>query len=294
MKQNRRSFLRMAGGAGALMVANPSMAFSGKVKQTKITILHTNDLHSQIDAYDENHPKYPNMGGFARRAALVAQVRDREEHVLLLDAGDLFQGSPYYNFFKGELEVKLMNQMQYDAVTLGNHEFDNGEAMLFEQFVKANHPVLCANYVFEKQGWRDLVQPFILKQYDDVTIGIMGLSINPKGLIADDNFKGIVYKDAIETANDLALQLKETEGCDFVIALTHLGIDSDTELAQASQHIDLIIGGHSHTFLKEPLLVPNKQGQDVLINQMGWAGVYLGRIDLFMTNGQSKIKSQRL
>ncbi len=281
MLRNRRWFLKSLGAASAFMMVKPSFAMDKRKDLLKITVLHTNDLHSQIDAYSKDHTSYPGMGGFARRAAIVKQIREMEQNVLLLDAGDLFQGSPYFNFFKGELEIKLMNQLGYDAMTIGNHEFDNGAEMLFEQLIHANYPILSANYSFSDPDWAKLVKPYVIKTYGKLKVGIMGLSINPQGLILPDNFKGITYRNDIDVANETAGILKNDEGCDFIIALTHLGIKRDLELAKESAHIDLILGGHSHTFLEEPMQVQNKLNKNVLINQMGWAGVYLGRIDLY-------------
>lgn len=278
MKLNRRQFVKNTAIAGSFLTAGAvNIASKGKTK--RLTILHTNDVHSQIEPLPENHKYYPGLGGFARRAELVQKIRSEEENVLLLDAGDFFQGTPYFNFFKGELEVKLMSALKYDAVVLGNHEFDNGTLPLYKALKEAEFTVLSANYDFLYKEWNKLVQPFKIFNFDGINVGVIGLCINNKNLIDDKNFDGISYSDPIPIAEDLGALLKERFQCSLVIGLSHLGIHDDKKLASETSNIDLILGGHTHTLLEEPLVIKNKMGKNVIINQVGSKGAYLGRLN---------------
>ncbi len=292
MMTSRRNFIKnIALGAAAGSLVLPSCNLSGK--DVTITILHTNDVHSHIDPFPEDHNKYPGQGGYARRSALIKQIRKSEVHVLLLDSGDIFQGTPYFNLYKGELDIKLMNLMQYDASTLGNHEFDNGADELAAQLKKAEFPFINSNYSFENSVLKDIIQPFKIIEKGGVKIGIIGLGIELSGLVDPGNFKGIKYNDPVEYGDKLAGYLKNQEGCDYIIALSHLGYKydsvkvSDYLLARNTAYIDLILGGHTHTFLNEPVVVKNLLGKDVVINQTGWGGVKLGRIDIVFSSDKS-------
>ncbi len=282
---SRRHFLKtLAAGATASYISLPSCI--SKNGPTKITILHTNDVHSQIDPFPENHAKYPGQGGYARRAALIKQVRKTEEHVLLLDSGDIFQGTPYFNFYKGELEIKLMNDMAYDASTIGNHEFDNGITELAKQMKKAEFPFVVSNYNLEKTNLSGLTQPYKIIQKGAIKIGIIGLCIDLNGLASPKNCISVDYLDPIAEGDKIAAHLKNNEHCDYVIALSHLGYHykndkvSDIVVGKNTQNIDLILGGHTHTFLEEPTCIKNKLNKNVYINQTGWGGIKLGRIDI--------------
>ncbi len=283
MKQkiDRREFIKHTGiiGAGALAIS-PLSAFANTTAK-KLVILHTNDVHSQIEPFPADHSKWPNLGGFARRSSLIQSIRAQEENVLLLDAGDYFQGTPYFNFFKGEVEVKLMNKLGYQVATIGNHEFDNGADALYDALKNAEFDIISANYEFEEERWQKLVSPYKIYQYGELKIGVLGLGIDPKGMIDPNNFKGIQFKDPLPVMNEVAQNLKQQQGCNLVIALTHLGYYHDEDLAENSQYVDVILGGHSHTFLEEPTRIKNKAGKDVLINQVGKSGVYLGRIEIY-------------
>ena len=293
---SRRNFIKnIALGAAAGSLVLPSCKVKGG--DTKITILHTNDVHSHIDPFPEDHSSYPNQGGFARRSALIKQVRRNEEHVLVLDSGDIFQGTPYFNFYKGELDIKLMNAMSYDVATIGNHEFDNGVEELAKQIKIAEFPFVNCNYDLEQSILKPLMQPYKIIQKGAVKIGIIGLGIELHGLVDPNKCGDIKYNCPIKSGDLLAGYLKDKENCDYVIALSHLGYQykgdkvDDIELAKNTEHINLILGGHTHTFLDQPTLVTNKNGKEVVINQTGWAGVNLGRLDIVF--GADK-KDQRL
>lgn len=260
-------------------------------KQTKkhITILHTNDVHSHVDPFPANDPNYANLGGAARRASLIQNIRKEQPNTLLLDAGDIFQGTPYFNFYGGELEFKLMSMMGYDAATIGNHDFDNGISGLAAQMPNASFTMLNANYDFKNTLMDGLTMPYRIFVKDGVRIGVFGIGIELAGLVNKKMYKETVYRDPIEISTDVVNTLRNSENCDLVICLSHLGYNytneskvSDNVLAQQTEGIDLIIGGHTHTFLEKPVIAQNKAGKFVLINQVGWGGIQVGRIDFYM------------
>jgi 5'-nucleotidase len=250
----------------------------------KITILHTNDTHSNIDPFPANHAKFPNRGGVERRFELIQKIRSEEENVLLLDAGDIFQGTPYFNKFGGILEMKLMTALGYDAATMGNHDFDGG----MDGFLKAKQfgkfPFLCSNYNFKNTILENQTQENTIINKGGIKIGIFGIGIELDGLVPKDKYKETLHLDPIELANHHAKLLKD-KGCDLIICLSHLGYEystnkiSDKILASKTTNIHLIIGGHTHTFLERPTVQKNRDGNTVLINQVGWGGINLGRID---------------
>jgi 5'-nucleotidase len=252
---------------------------------TRITILHTNDVHSRLEPFGADGGKLAGQGGVAARAALIDKIRQEEEHVLVLDAGDIFQGTPYFNLYKGEPEMKAMSLMGYDAATMGNHDFDAGVEGFAAQLPHARFPILVANYEFNGTALEGKTRPYQVFRKGDMRIGVFGLGIQIKGLVPDDACKGVVYLEPIQTAQSVVNKLRKKEGCDLVICLSHLGYDydyrkvSDKVLAKETEGIDLIIGGHTHTFLDAPTVLKNKAGADVWINQVGWAGVRLGRLD---------------
>lgn len=280
----RRLFLQQTGVvAGAAMVA-PSL-ISAKKKHSKLVILHTNDTHSNIDPFPVNHPKFPNMGGVSRRASLIKSTREQEEHVLLLDAGDIFQGTPYFNKFKGVLEMKTMAAMNYDIVTLGNHDFDIGMEAYKSALSHASFQVVNANYELASTPLSEVVKPYTIIQKAGFKIGVFGLGVNLQGLVPNENWKGLTYQDPVVTAQKQADILRK-EGCDVVICLSHLGYEyktdqvSDKVLAASTKGIDVIIGGHTHTFLEDLQEFKNKDGKAVFVNQVGYGGLKLGRIDI--------------
>lgn len=258
------------------------------VAQKKLTILHTNDIHSRIEpiAPDSPDTRSADKGGLLRVAAYVEQVRKESPNVLVFDSGDFSQGTPYYNLFKGEVEIQLMNAIGYDAITIGNHEFDFGMENMAHLFKMAHFPVVCANYEVKGSLLDGLVTPYtIIKKYG-LKIGVLGVGTQLSGMVQTHNYEGVVYHEPYEAANNAAAELKK-KGCDIVICLSHLGYTprtegaiSDQELAKRTRNIDLILGGHSHTFMKEPALYQNLDGKDVTIYQVGRNGIYVARIEI--------------
>ena len=289
----RRDFIQKTAASSVLLgLSGVSLSSFSTIDTKKITILHTNDTHSHIDPFPADHPKNPNMGGAARRAAIIESIRKEEKNVLLLDAGDIFQGTPYFNYYGGELEFKLMSMMQYDVATMGNHDFDNGIDGFYAQLPNAKFDFVSANYDFKNTVLNDIVKPYKIILKDGIKIGIFGLGVQLDGLVDKKLYKETVYNNPIEVAQDMTRILKEEKKCDLVICLSHLGFKykdepekpSDIVLAQKTKNIDLIIGGHTHTFLDKPVIEKNSEGKEVLINQVGCFGVNLGRIDFYLTN----------
>ena len=286
----RRDFLRQSllGTAGLTVLgglassAQAAVAAKGPIK---LTILHTNDMHSRIEPFPDNGGQWAGLGGMARRAALIKDIRSKEPNVLLLDSGDIFQGTPYFNFFGGELEYKLMSQMGYDASTLGNHDFDNGLDGLLRQLPNATFPFLVANYDFSKTPLAGRFAPYKVVEQQGVRIGVCGLGIELAGLVGDKNFGATAYLDPVAKAREVVTQLRGAGKCDLVICLSHLGYKyanakiDDRKLAAQVAGIDLILGGHTHTFLDAPEPIANPDGRSTLINQVGWSGINLGRLD---------------
>ena len=298
----RRNFIKNTAATSALLsLSGLSLTSFSTVKEKKITILHTNDVHSHIDPFPENHPRNPSMGGVARRANIIEQIRKEEENVLLLDAGDIFQGTPYFNYYGGELEFKLMSMMKYDLATLGNHDFDNGIDGFFAQLPNANFDFVSANYDFKNTELNGIVKPYKTFIKDGIKIGVFGLGIELEGLVDKKLYKETKYYNPIDVAKDITKTLKETEKCNLIICLSHLGFDyknekdkpSDLKLAAATQDIDLIIGGHTHTFLDKPVIKTNKAGKQVVINQVGAYGINLGRIDFYFSDETKYISKEK-
>lgn len=289
----RRDFIqKTAAGTALLGLANIGLSSFTTLETKKITILHTNDVHSHIDPFPVDHPRNPNMGGAARRAAIIENIRKEEEHVLLLDAGDIFQGTPYFNFYGGELEFKLMSMMQYDLATIGNHDFDNGIDGLYAQLPHAKFEFVSANYDFKNTVLDSHVKPYKIFNKGGIKIGVFGLGIELEGLVDKKAYKETVYHNPIEVAQDMARILKHNKKCDLVICLSHLGFSyknepnkvSDLDLAKKTKDIDLIIGGHTHTFLEKPVIQKNSEGKEVMINQVGCYGINLGRVDFYLSD----------
>ena len=292
----RRDFIQKTAASSALLgLANIGLSSFTTFDDKKITILHTNDVHSYIDPFPADHPRNPNMGGVARRATLIESIRMEEENVLLLDAGDIFQGTPYFNYYGGELEFKLMSMMHYDAATMGNHDFDNGIDGFYAQLPHAKFEFVSANYDFKNTILNEHVKPFKIFNKGGIKIGVFGLGIELEGLVDKKAYKETVYLDPIEIAQEMTRILKHKEKCDLVICLSHLGYSyknepnkiSDIVLAKKTKDIDLIIGGHTHTFLNKPVIEKNSDGKEVIINQVGCHGINLGRIDFYFSNDAS-------
>ncbi len=300
---SRRDFFKKLG-MGSLFLGFGAYTFGAKAatnKLTKISLLHTNDMHSHIDPFPESDPKHPGLGGFARINALVKKIRGEQEHTLLLDCGDIYQGTPYFNFFKGEAELKLMTKMGYDAGTIGNHEFDNGLVGISSQMKHMNFPFVNSNYDFTGTVLEGKIKPYTLFNKGDIKIGVFGIGVELEGLVSSKNCVGVTYNDPIETAKKMVTILKDQEQCDLVICLSHIGYSSrtggmcDMKLAKETSGIDVILGGHSHTLLETATRVRNLDGEEVVINQVGWAGIALGRIDVYIDKEEgTKLASSSL
>jgi 5'-nucleotidase len=293
----RRNFIQNTALSSAFLGLGGLSLSSFKSANTKhLTVLHTNDVHSYIDPFPANHPKNPNMGGVARRAALIESIRNENPNVLLLDAGDIFQGTPYFNYYGGELEFKLMSMMKYDLATIGNHDFDNGIEGLYKQLPNAEFEFVSANYDFKNTIMDGYVKPYKILDKNGIKVGVFGLGIRLDGLVDKKSYKETIYNSPLEVAQDMSRILKHEHRCDLVICLSHIGYKykdepdkiSDTKLASLTKDIDLIIGGHTHTFLDKPTVLKNSAGKDVLVNQVGCYGINLGRIDFYFDNDASK------
>lgn len=299
---NRRDFIQKTAAASALAMGGLSLSSFTTPTVKKITILHTNDVHSHIDPFLADDPKYPNMGGAARRSVVIQQIRQENPNTLLLDAGDIFQGTPYFNFYGGELEFKLMSMMQYDLATMGNHDFDNGLEGFKKQLPHAKFEFVSANYDFKNTILDGLVKPYKIFIKDGIKIGVFGLGIELFGLVEKKNYQETVYNDPLGVAQDMARTLRHHEKCDLVICLSHLGFMykdetskiSDLTLARNTKDIDLIIGGHTHTFLTKPYIEKNTEGKEVLVNQVGCYGLNLGRIDFYFEEGKISSKGKTI
>ncbi|WP_166387162.1 bifunctional metallophosphatase/5'-nucleotidase [Polaribacter sp. 11A2H] len=292
----RRNFIKQFCGASALVVGGFSLASFAEKQKRHITILHTNDTHSQIEPFKPNHSRNANKGGIARRATLIEQIRRENNNTLLLDAGDIFQGTPYFNYFGGELEFKLMSMLKYDVATIGNHDFDNSIEGLYKQLPNAKFDFVSANYDFKNTVLDTHVKPYKIIVKDGIKIGIFGLGIELEGLVSKKMYKETGYLNPVEITQDITNQLKNVEKCDLVICLSHLGYNyrrdpnkiSDLSLAKITKNIDLIIGGHTHTFLPKPTIVKNIDGKNTLVNQVGAYGINLGRIDFYFDEQNNK------
>ena len=293
---DRRKFLHQTAAAAVLTSVGGLTLPSFTKKRKHITILHTNDTHSRIEPFETSHHRYANKGGVARRATLVERIRTENANTLLLDAGDIFQGTPYFNYFGGELEFKLMSMLKYDVATIGNHDFDNSIEGLYKQLPNANFDFVAANYNFKNTVLDTHVKPYKIILKDGVKIGIFGLGIQLEGLVDPKMYKETKYLDPLEIAQDMSRILKEDEQCDLIICLSHLGYFykrnptkiSDLNLAKNTKNIDLIIGGHNHTFLPKPTIVRNSVDKNVLVNQVGAYGVNLGRVDFYFDENNEK------
>ena len=297
----RRTFIKNTAASTALLSVG-GIALSCTEQEVKqITILHTNDVHSHIDPFGPNDGRNANKGGVARRATLIQRLRQENPNTLLLDAGDIFQGTPYFNYYGGELEFKLMSMLDYDAATIGNHDFDNGIDGLYAQLPHAQFDFISANYNFKNTIMDGHVAPYKIFIKNGVRIGVFGLGIELEGLVGKDMFKETKYLDPIEIAQDMSRILKTEEQCDLIICLSHLGYDyenpqkvSDRSLARSTKDIDLIIGGHTHTFLNEPTVETNVIGKSVLVNQVGCYGLYIGKVDFYSEPKGTFFSSQSL
>ncbi|MCK4413132.1 MAG: metallophosphatase [Candidatus Eisenbacteria sp.] len=303
----RRGFLRHAGaglasiGLGSLAGGlegwfQDALARPGDSDELVITVLHTNDVHSRIDPFPADGGRNAGLAGAARRASLIDRIRAENPRTLLLDAGDVFQGTPYFNLFKGEVDFKVMSALGYDAMTVGNHDFDAGIDGLQAALKYADFELVSANYDFSQTPLADRIKPFITRTFDDVRIGIFGLGVGLEGLVAPALRRGVIYREPYPVAAEMVRRLREQEACDLVICLSHMGNQGyhgepgEQELAREVTGIDLIIGGHSHTFMEEPSRVHHGD-RETLVFQVGWGGINLGRVDFHVRRG-AVIRSQ--
>ena len=295
---SRREFLQQSLLAAGVIPLTETLAEAGvkKEKLTKITILHTNDVHSHVEPFPENHKRYPGKGGVQNRYNLINKLRAENPNTLLFDCGDIFQGTPYFNYFGGELEFKLMSMLKYDLATIGNHDFDNSIEGLYKQLPNAKFDFVSANYDFSNTVLDTHVKPYKTFLKDGIKIGVFGIGIKLGGLVDPSMYKETEYLDPIEITQDMTRILKEDEQCDLIICLSHLGYNyrnsstkmSDLKLAAATKNIDLIIGGHTHTFLPKPTVVKNIEEKNMLVNQVGCYGINLGRVDFYFDNDKNK------
>ena len=314
---DRRGFLKtsLAGGAIALsprsalqLLSTPAWsAISAPLLEvaageTLITILHTNDTHSQIDPLPTNDKQYPDKGGVARRATLVKRIRQENPNTLMIDAGDVFQGTPYFNFYKGEVEYKSMSLIRYDVGTLGNHDFDNGVAALAAAMKFATFEFVSANYDVRGTPLERRVKPYTVRVIGGVRVGLFGLGVSPDNLITPENFKGVKYNDPVKAARDVVALLREREHCTLVIGMSHLGYYpnpkegeiGDTQVAAQVDGIDFIASGHTHTFMKQPVMTKTPSGGHTIIFQVGRSGIFVGRVDLKLRDGKVVASAGRL
>ena len=293
--QSRRKFIQQSAlAAGALLTSNSILALDNAESVKTLTILHTNDVHSRLEPFPMDGSKNQGLGGVAARAQLIKKIRSESKHTLLLDAGDIFQGTPFFNIYKGEPEIKAMSAMQYDAATMGNHDFDDGLDDFALQLQHATFPIIICNYDFTGTVMQNKYLPYKIFRKGKLKIGVTGVGIELQGLVEDNLYGNTKYLDPVTTATAIATKLKRDQGCDMVICLSHLGFKysndkvSDEVLAKQSDNIDLIIGGHTHTFFEKPLTYKNVSGNDVIVNQVGWAGIVLGRMDFEFSKNKNK------
>ena len=295
---DRRRFIRnvAAGTAGITLGAVPYELFAHE-DFTTISILHTNDIHSHIEPFTDTDDRYANRGGLARIAKLATFERQKNPNTLLLDAGDMFQGTPYFNYFKGELMLKVMSEAGYDASTIGNHEFDNGLQGIKDPLPNAEFPIISSNYDFSDTILSGSFPEYKIFKRDGVKIGIYGVGIELENLVGKKNYGATVYNDPLVVAQKMESFLKNDKNCDLVICLSHLGLRyrdnkvSDMDLAAETSYTDLIIGGHTHTYLEKPLEEKNKLGQPVIVNQAWWAGLVVGKIDFVFEKSKRNKKA---
>ena len=292
---NRRGFIRNGaiGLAGMGFVSTPFNLFAAADFVT-ISIMHTNDLHCHIEPFTGDNENVAGKGGLARISEMVKRVKTENKNTLLFDAGDMFQGTPYYNYFKGELMLQIMSAAGYDAGTIGNHEFDDGLEGISDSLHSAKFPLINSNYDFSYTILAGKFPRWNIFKQEGIKIGVYGLGIELKGLVADKNFGNTIYNDPLETALEMEAFLKNENKCDLVVCLSHLGLRyrenkiSDIILAAETSMTDLIIGGHTHTFLAEPLIEKNKAGKQVIVNQASWGGLVLGKIDFVFERSRNR------
>lgn len=271
-----------------ILVLALCMSSMGMNAQKQLTILHTNDTHSCIMPLSENlaDTMLAGRGSFVRRIAMLEEERRTEPDLLLFDSGDFSQGSSYYTLFKGDVEVGLMNRMHYDAGTIGNHEFDFGLENMARVFAGLNYPIVCANYKFSQYGLDRIVKPYVILKRNGVKIGVFGVSPELDGLVDRKNYEATQYLDPVATAQAMADELHKKK-CDVVICLSHLGWNEggmgDQEMISKTRGIDLVLGGHSHTYFEKLRYVKNLDGKPIPVDQNGKHGIFLGKMKLSLS-----------
>ena len=297
MSHNRREFLKTLSGvaAGLALVQWPSKLLAEN-NLIRFTVLHTNDIHCHLDPFPANDPQYGGRGGLARMAALIDRFRQQQPNMLLLDAGDMFQGTPYFNYYKGDLITKVMSEMGYDASTIGNHEFDNGLEGMEKGLENAKYPVISSNYNFSSTILADRFPDFVIFHRKGIKIGVYALGIELKGLVNPKSYGNTIYQDPVQQAQKMESLLKKEKHCDLIFCLSHLGYEyrqnskiSDRLLVPHTSYTDMIIGGHTHTFLPSPVKLKNACNEQVIVNQVGWAGCMLGKIDFFLDADKKQV-----
>lgn len=264
-----------------------TLAAMSATAQKYLTVLHTNDTHSCVLPLSAQlaDTMLAGRGGFARRVAMLERERKADKDLLLFDSGDFSQGSSFYTLFKGDVEVGLMNMMRYDAGTLGNHEFDFGLKNLARVVGKLNYPVVCANYKFSQYGLDRLVKPYVIIKRKGLRIGVFGLGTKLDGMVDRKNYERTVYLDPVATAQKMADTLRKKK-CDLVICVTHLGWITDgvgdQEVIARTRGIDLVLGGHSHTYFKALRYVKNLDGKPIPVDQNGKHGIFIGKMRVRM------------
>lgn len=257
--------------------------------QKHLTILHTNDTHSCVMPLSVHlaDTLQAGRGGFLRRIAMLKEDRRNDPGLLLFDSGDFCQGSPYYTLFKGDVESGLMNMMHYDAGTIGNHEFDFGLENMARVFKRLNFPIVCANYRFHEYGLDKIVKPYVILKRNGLKIGVFGLSPRLEGLVDHKNYRSTEYLDPVKTAQETADLLKKKH-CDLVVCISHLGWEEkgmgDQEVISRTRGIDLVLGGHSHTYFRQLRYVDNLDGKPVADDQNGKSGIYIGKMKITLGN----------
>jgi 5'-nucleotidase len=292
---SRRDFLKTIFSAGAVLATPPLLRAGQSDKINRLVVLHTNDSHSQIEPLPANHHRFPGQGGYAARGSVIRKIREEGHPVLLFDSGDIFQGTPYYNMYGGEVEMKLMSEMDYSAACIGNHEFDKGLDGLASAMQFATFPFISSNYIFNHPVLSKAILKYKIFTIGKIKVGVFALGVKPYGLIGKIPFGDTEYREPVATAAEMAYFLKKEKKCSIVICLSHLGYKTDGdyigdyELAKQSKNIDLILGGHSHTLLSNPVTVYNSDNEEVIITQNASAGVRLSRIDCYFSHAGKMI-----
>lgn len=292
---NRRFFIRnIAAGTAGLSLGIIPFDLLANTDFTTISILHTNDMHCHIEPFTGNNEEYSNKGGLARISELAKIQKAKNPNTLLVDAGDMFQGTPYFNYFKGELMLKLMSAAGYDAGTIGNHEFDNGLSGILDPLPNAEFPLINSNYDFSDTILADKFPGYKIFKRSGIKIGLYGIGIELTGLVGKKNYENTIYNDPVQEALRMESFLKNDKKCDLVICLSHLGLRyrykkvSDIVLAEETFMTDLIIGGHTHSYLEKPIVKQNKAGKSVIVNQAWWGGLVVGKVDFVFERSKKK------